>query len=101
MTLHPRYIPDVPEQTAEVAKAAFRKGNRYIQMRDEVFRMVVADELQRVGDAFDKIVLPDCGHARSILKRGGSRCGILTLPQETPDRIMHRNILSLLIVKSH
>ena len=30
MTLHPRYIPDVPEETVKVAKAAFRKGNRYI-----------------------------------------------------------------------
>lgn len=36
MTLHPRYIPDVPEETAKVAKAAFRKGNRYMQMHDEL-----------------------------------------------------------------
>ncbi len=36
MTLHPRYIPDVPEETAKVAKAAFRKGNRYMLMRDEL-----------------------------------------------------------------
>jgi len=36
MTLHPRHIPDVPEETAKVAKAAFRKGNRYMQMRDEL-----------------------------------------------------------------
>lgn len=36
MTLHPRYIPDVPEATVKVAKAAFRKGNRYMQMRDEL-----------------------------------------------------------------
>ncbi len=36
MTLHPRYIPDVPETTAQVAKAAFRKGNGYMQMRDEL-----------------------------------------------------------------
>jgi transposase len=36
MTLHPRYIPDVPEETIKVAKAAFRKGNRYMQMRDEL-----------------------------------------------------------------
>ena len=36
MTLHPRYIPDVPEETMKVAKAAFRKGNRYMQMRDEL-----------------------------------------------------------------
>jgi transposase len=36
MTLHPRYIPDVPEETVKVAQAAFRKGNRYMQMRDEL-----------------------------------------------------------------
>ncbi|MBK9748539.1 MAG: hypothetical protein IPO91_17430 [Chloroflexi bacterium] len=36
MTLHPRYIPDVPEETAKVAKVAFRKGNRYMQMSDEL-----------------------------------------------------------------
>jgi transposase len=36
MTLHPRYIPDVPEETAKVAQAAFRKGNRYMQMRDKL-----------------------------------------------------------------
>lgn len=36
MTLHPRYIADVPEATAQVAKAAFRKGNRYMQMRDQL-----------------------------------------------------------------
>jgi transposase len=36
MTLHPRFIPEVPEETARVAQAAFRKGNRYLQMRDEL-----------------------------------------------------------------
>lgn len=36
MTLHPQHIPDVPEATREIARAAFRKGNRYMQMRDEL-----------------------------------------------------------------
>lgn len=36
MTLHPQSIPDVPEATVQVAQAAFRKGNRYMQMRDEL-----------------------------------------------------------------
>jgi transposase len=36
MTLHPRYIPEVPEETQKIAKAAFRKGNRYMRMRDEL-----------------------------------------------------------------
>ena len=35
MTLRPNYIADVPDETVKVAKAAFRKGNRYMQMRDE------------------------------------------------------------------
>lgn len=36
MTMRPRYIPDVPEETAKIAKAAFRKGSVYMQMRDEL-----------------------------------------------------------------
>jgi transposase len=36
MTLHPRFISDVPEETQRVAQAAFRRGNRYMQMRDEL-----------------------------------------------------------------
>ncbi len=36
MMLHPRCIPDVPEGTIRVAKAAFRKGNRYMQMRHKL-----------------------------------------------------------------
>lgn len=37
MTLHPRRILDVSETTAQVAKATFHKGNRSMQMRDELF----------------------------------------------------------------
>ncbi len=36
MSLHPRFIADVPEETVRVARAAFRKGNRVMQMRDEL-----------------------------------------------------------------
>ena len=36
MTLHPRLISDVPEETERVAKAAFRRGNRSMHMRDEL-----------------------------------------------------------------
>jgi len=39
MTLRPNYIADVPEETVKVAQAAFRKGNRYMQMRDELGTM--------------------------------------------------------------
>jgi transposase len=34
MSLHAQSIPDVPKQTAKVARAAFRRGNRYMLMRD-------------------------------------------------------------------
>jgi transposase len=36
MTLNPRYLPEIPQETIRVAKAAFRKGHRYMQMRDEL-----------------------------------------------------------------
>ena len=36
MTLHPQFVSDIPEETVRVAKAAFPKGNLYIQMRDEL-----------------------------------------------------------------
>ncbi len=44
MSLHPRAIPPVPEETARVAHAAFPKGNRYLQMRD-VLGTIYTDEL--------------------------------------------------------
>ena len=34
MSLHPQSIPPVPEETARVARAAFPKGNIYLQIRD-------------------------------------------------------------------
>ena len=36
MCLHPRPVDPVPEETARVARAAFRKGNTYMRMRDEL-----------------------------------------------------------------
>src|SRR5947208_14522096 len=35
MSLHPKAAGAVPEQTARVVKAAFRKGHPYLLMRDE------------------------------------------------------------------
>jgi transposase len=34
MSMHPKQIDPVPEDTARVARAAFPKGTAYIQMRD-------------------------------------------------------------------
>jgi transposase len=36
MSLHPRDFSVVPEGTAEVARAAFPKGNPYMTLRDEL-----------------------------------------------------------------
>jgi len=36
MTLQPQPILPVPEETARVARAAFPKGNVYLQLRDEL-----------------------------------------------------------------
>ena len=36
MSLPRRMIAPVPEETAEVARAAFPKGHKYLQMRDEL-----------------------------------------------------------------
>lgn len=34
MSMHPQSIPDIPIETVEVARAAFPKGNIYLQIRD-------------------------------------------------------------------
>jgi transposase len=36
VSLKPRPIPDVPELTARVARAAFPKGNPYLRLRDDL-----------------------------------------------------------------
>ncbi|MHC5730512.1 MAG: transposase, partial [Nostoc sp.] len=34
MSMHPQNIPDIPQQTVEVARASFPKGNIYMKIRD-------------------------------------------------------------------
>ena len=36
MSLRPNPIQPVPEETARIAKAAFRKGNSLLKLRDEL-----------------------------------------------------------------
>jgi len=43
MSLHPQDVPPVPESTVRIARAAFRRGNTYIRMRDE-FGALFTDE---------------------------------------------------------
>jgi len=45
VSLHPRPWPEVPPLTAQVARAAFRKGNLAMHIRDEL-AVVYEDELQ-------------------------------------------------------
>jgi transposase len=44
MSLAPEPTLNVPEHTAEVARAAFPRGNRYMQMRDELGTMYRNDQ---------------------------------------------------------
>ena len=44
MSLHPQPIPPVPEQTARVARAAFPKGNIYLQIRDTLGSIYVDED---------------------------------------------------------
>jgi transposase len=44
MSLHPRFVPDIPEETARIAQAAFRKGNPYMKMRDELGTFFTDDQ---------------------------------------------------------
>jgi transposase len=36
MSLHPREISPIPEETRRIAQAAFPRGNLYMRMRDEL-----------------------------------------------------------------
>jgi hypothetical protein len=35
MSLQPQKLPEVPEETARIAKILFPKGNKYMWLRDE------------------------------------------------------------------
>lgn len=58
MTLHPRFIPEVPDETVKVAKAAFRKGNRYMQMRDELGTLQ-GERMKKDGDKLKQKSVPN------------------------------------------
>ncbi len=44
MSLHPKPIPPIPEDTARVARAAFPKGNIYLQLRDTLETIYVDED---------------------------------------------------------
>ena len=75
MSLKPTLIQPVPEETARVARAAFRKGNPLLRLRDEL-GAIFADG-PRVGLAFGRrprqaTVLDPAGVALVPGARGGA-----------------------------
>src|SRR3954452_14024687 len=55
MSLKPAVIQPVPEETARVARAAFRRGNPLLDLRDEL-RAIFADA--DFADLFPKLAQP-------------------------------------------
>jgi transposase len=61
MSLYPEPIQPVPEETARVARAAFPRGNLYLQLRD------------LLGSIYSDEDSPTCSHdAASRLRRPGA-----------------------------
>lgn len=46
MSMFPQSVPDIPEDTASIARKVFRKGNPYLIMRDELGAFFVDDQFQ-------------------------------------------------------
>ena len=51
MSLHPKPIPLIPEETARVARAAFPKGNIYLQIRDSLDSIYVDEDFSNLFSA--------------------------------------------------
>lgn len=51
MSLKPQSIPSIPDQTVRVARAAFRKGNPYLQMRDTLGTFFTDDQFAQMYPA--------------------------------------------------
>ncbi len=47
MSLQPRRLQEVPEETARIAHAAFPKGNVYMRLRDELGMLMKTRTLRR------------------------------------------------------
>jgi len=51
MSLQPQPIPAIPDQTAKIARRAFRKGNVYMQMRDQLGTFFADDQFMELYPA--------------------------------------------------
>src|SRR5215211_5948816 len=90
MSLKPSPIEPVPEVTARVARAAFRKGNPLLKLRDELGAIFVdadfADLFPRRGQP--GLAAPGAGHPAPVPRgpvrpargRGGARPDRLEVP---------------------
>ena len=83
MSLHPQQsIPPVPEDTARVARAAFRRGNPYLLLRDQLGRCLMtptSPTSTRSWPAGLRALAPGPGHAvavpRGLERSPGGRGG--------------------------
>jgi transposase len=46
MTLSPESLPEIPEETARVARSLFREGNKYMWLRDELGTIYQDEQFQ-------------------------------------------------------
>ena len=46
MCLKPMTVPDIPEDTGQIARAIFVKGNRYLTLRDQLGTFYVDDQFE-------------------------------------------------------
>ena len=58
MSLHPSLIEPVPEQTAQIAHAAFPKGSPYLTLRDELGTLYRDDDFSTLFPASGQPALP-------------------------------------------
>ncbi len=58
MSLRPQTVPPVPEETARIARAAFPKGNFYMQIRDEIGILLTDAELADLYPSRGKAAYP-------------------------------------------
>ena len=64
MSLQPRSMPAIPEETVEIARAAFPKGNTYMRMRDEL-GSIFTDE--QFSELYSNVGQPAASPARLAL----------------------------------
>ena len=62
MSLQPQTMLPVPEETARVARAAFPKGNLYLQIRDEIGGLADSDLTELIHQSLEKKRLLPTSH---------------------------------------